>query len=100
MYYQIQITKTSKGIGKKENYQIFDDVMEEFKTKEDVENYLKDNYRKCKRQKMYVDNKDGTINHIGYIYCFRNKDISHNSDWWLQQDWVTVYQVNRKRVII
>jgi len=44
MYYKITITKTSKGIGSKDDYQIFDNEVKTFATKELALDWLKDEY--------------------------------------------------------
>ena len=48
--------------------------------------YLREQYGKCKKQKMYVDTKTGETKHIGYIYCFKNK-----YDKILEQHWLSFY---------
>ena len=91
-YYKLNIVKTGKDINnKKDNvYTMFDDENLEFETLEDVKNELKERYGNCKRIYCYMDDKEGNPKKIGYIYCFKNKDISHDSKWWYEQDWVNI----------
>lgn len=97
---QLHITRTSKGFGSKDNYQIFDTETKEFNSLKDAKDFLKEEYGTCKRSKMYTDLKDGSSRHIGYIYGFKNKDYSHNSESWLQQDWVDVAKVTYSRITL
>jgi len=97
---QLHITRTSKGFGSKENYGTFDTETKNFDSLKDAKDFLKEEYGTCKRSKMYVDTKDGTSKHIGYIYGFKNKDWSHNSESWLQQDWVDFSKVTYSRITL
>lgn len=100
MYYRIDIVSTSKDPGSKENFQVFNNEHITYKTLDEVKADLKDRYSrvKFKRNKMYVD-KNGEAEHIGYVYRFRNADISHNSPEWIQEDWVKVVCVEEKPVM-
>ena len=49
---------------------------------------------------MYCDDKDGNTRQTGWIYCFKNQDVSHNSEWWYQQDWISITEVSEKEIII
>lgn len=97
---EIVITHTSKAFGSKEDYRAFDITKHNFKTREDAQQYLQDTYGKCKREIMYQDNVAGGAEKIGYIYCFNNKDISHNSAPWHQHDWVSVYSVEKTALVL
>ena len=90
--YKLNIVRTSKVMGnKKENYYTqFDSENLDFKTLEDVKSELEERYGNCKRIYSYIDDKEGNAKKSGYIYCFKNKDWSHNSEWWYQQDWVNI----------
>lgn len=100
MYYKITINQTSKPLFSKQPYQQFNKLTPTFQTLDEVKEYLKENYPKCKREKMYIDKKDNTQEHIGYIYCFKNKDYCHNLEQWLQQDWCTITEVQEKTILI
>ena len=101
-YYKIKIDETSKGMreGADVGYSIFNQREEFFKTIEEVKSYLKEYYGGHKRVKMYCDNKDGKAKQTGWIYCFNNKDISHNSEWWRQQDWISISEIEEKEVLL
>ena len=92
---QLHITETGKGYSPKDNYTILNEQTKTFPDIAAAESWLVEIYGKCKRSKMYVDTKDGDSIHCGYVYGFRNSDISHVPvDKWLQQDWITFYSVN------
>ena len=98
-YYEVIITKTSKPIGSKDPYSNFDKETKYFKTKEEADKFLKETYGKSKKQSMYMDKKDGTSEKVGNIYGFKNKDWSHNSESWYQQDWVEIRKIKSQAVI-
>lgn len=101
MYYKVITTSTSKPCGRtKEEYQTFDSSSENFKTIEEVKNFLQEKYQSCKKVPVYRDKIDGTTEQVGWIYCFRNKDYSHNSKSWNQQDWVEVRELQEKSILI
>ena len=101
-FYEILITSTGKPIGNtKENYTAFNNIRELFKTIEEVENFLKENYQGHKKEKMYIYKKDGQSLHIGYIYSFKNGDVSHYPmEQWYQKDWVEIRKIQAEPVIL
>jgi hypothetical protein len=95
-YYRIDITLTGKPMGRTdEKYSIFDHRTRSFATLNQAREFLTGTYGNCKRVKMYI----GEGRHIGFIYCFINKDISHDSKPWYQQDWVEVSQVDEETTL-
>jgi|TARA_Y100000310_G_scaffold257668_1_gene265799 hypothetical protein len=91
---ELSITETGKGHGSKGQYGIWSIHREHFQTITEAKSWLKDHYGNCKRVKMYQDSEDGQAKHIGYIYGFRNCDISHYPvEKWLQQDLVEFREV-------
>ncbi len=101
MYFKIEINKTSKTpYSKEEHFSTWDNEVLSFGTIEAVKNEIKARYGGVKqKEKMYVDiMKSNGAKHIGYIYHYRNSDVSHNSEEWIQEDWVSVSQVEVKRV--
>ena len=98
-YYEIITNETSKTPFSKENYTCFNSFSESYKTLEDCKQVLKEKYGKCKKQKMFRDRKDGESYQSGWIYSFKNSDISHDSKEWLQQDWVEIREVESKIVL-
>ena len=99
-YFEIETIKTAKPFGNKGNYQVFDGGTKKFKTLEEVKEYLRDEYGNCKRDKQYIDNENNGAVHTGYVYCFKNSDISHDSEGWYQQDWVTIYNIEAKHTLL
>lgn len=99
-YYEVKINRTSKPIGSKEPYSQSDNETKYFKTKEEADKFLKETYGKSKKQSMYIDKKDGTGGEkVGNIYGFKNKDWSHNSKSWYQQDWVEIRKIKSQAVV-
>lgn len=99
---EILITCTSKPMGRTdEGYSTFHEEREVVDDIDAAKEYLKKRYRDCKRQKIYIDKKDQSTEHIGWIYCFRGEDWSHYPvSRWYQQDWVVVYDVSKTPVIL
>ena len=96
---ELNITKASKKIASKEDYTHFDQLKKRFDNLKEAKKWLKETYGKCKKEKMYVDLKSGRSRHIGYIYSFRNADMSHYPvSKWLQQDWVDFLEVKYNRI--
>ncbi len=94
-YYKINVTCTGKPMGRtEEDYSCFDTFNKVFKTLELLKDWLKEQYGKCKRVKMYVDEENNKTSCTGYIFCFRNGDISHIPvQKWYQQDWVEISHI-------
>jgi len=93
---RVEIEKTGKGYGKNEGYHMFDRETKTFKDMLEVKKFLKETYGKCKRVPSYVDTKDGEVKKVGYVYCFKNADLSHYPvEKWLQQDWVSFFELKQ-----
>lgn len=100
-YFKVFVDETSKNLGNnKEDYRIFNQYTESFKTLKEVKNWLKEKYQNIKKVKMYRDKKDGTSYQNGWVYCYKNKDWSHNSESWYQHDWVEIREIKEKLVLI
>ncbi len=102
-YYQISITRTSKNMGSKEplgeGWSTFDREEKKFTTIQEVKTFLREQYRKCKREKIYRDDSESG-HHVGYCYHFKNSDMSHlPGASWYQQDWVEVHEMTGRLVI-
>lgn len=87
--FEVDITCTSKTRFSQEEYQMFRNINKTFDTIEQAREFIADKYNGCKRVKMYQDVTDKP-EHSGYIYCFNDSDLSHNSPVWNQQDWVLI----------
>lgn len=99
--YEVIITMTGKPMGRTDaNYSIFDEEIKRFKTKEEVKAFLQERYNKVKKVPMYQDTANGETIKTGVIYCYKNKDWSHDSKPWYQQDWVTVNETTRKPIVL
>ncbi len=106
--YKVTITETGKPMGrpKKEagyqdgNYHIFNEETEHFRTLKEARAFIAERYGKCKRDKTYNDKPNGEAIHTGFVYCFKNEDISHSPvDKWYQQDWVNIYKMKSEPII-
>ena len=94
-YYRIDVTLTAKPLGSStEPYTVFDYQHHRCDTLVQVQEYLQKSYGTCKRVKLYVGERQEQ--HIGYMYCFQNSDISHASKPWWQRDLVTVVKVHEE----
>lgn len=91
---QLNITMTGKGYAKGSRWQQMHHERLDFSDMAEARKYLRDRYGKCKRVPMYADKKSGETIKIGYVYGFRNSDVSHYPvDKWIQQDWVEFLEV-------
>ena len=91
---QLLITQTGKGYSPKDTFCRFNQQTLPFSDMAAARKYLKEQCGKCKRVPMYVDGADNKPVKCGYIYCFRNDDISHVPvEKWIQQDWVEFREV-------
>jgi hypothetical protein len=93
--YQIRIQETAKGFSPNDFWtKLSVPEHHSFSDLKEVKEYLKKKYGKCKRVPMYYDDKDGKPIKCGYIYGFRNADLSHYPVVkWLQQDWVSINEI-------
>lgn len=99
-YFKVLITETSKPMGNnREVYRIFNQEEEGFKTFNEAKKWLDEKYNNVKKVKMFRDNKNGEPYQSGWIYCFKNRDWSHMSNWWWQQDWIEIKEVKEKIII-
>lgn len=101
MYYQIRISETASNTLKEEKHR-FNEYSKDLKTLEGVNEFLIKRYGKmpAKRNKIYVDNEDGTSTEVGFLHSYWNSNRSHNSKSWHQTDWVTITEVVEKPVLI
>jgi hypothetical protein len=106
-YFKLVINETGCNTPKQVDESTnFNQIVEKRKTIEEVEAYLKDRYGKtipkAHREKrcVFVDKTDGSIERVGFLYSYWNKDWSHNTKSWFQTDWITVSKVVEKPVLI
>ena len=99
--YQIKITMTGRSYKTKDEYATFDTKDVNCRTFAEVKEYLDKEYGTCKRVKMFRDyvGEYPRTNHVGWIYCFNNSDISHSPvEKWRQQDWVEVVELKHRTI--
>ncbi len=90
---ELHITRTGKSYSPKDEYRTFDFQRKSFPDVAAAKAWLKEEYGNCKRGFIYVDDQNGKAKKAGYIFGFRNSDLSHHPvEKWLQQDWVSFYE--------
>ena len=90
---QLTITATCKGYHPSSQWSIFDTRKKTFPSIQTAKDWLKDEYGNCRRYKMFQDVGDEMVQ-TGYIYGYRNSDISYLPvEKWLQQDWIEFQRV-------
>jgi hypothetical protein len=80
---------------------VFDEAVMSFNTIEEVKDYLRNNYKGITPEAMYIDRTAGKKSmpyRIGWIFCFWNQDISHNSEKWWQKDWIELREETTSNV--
>jgi len=99
--YQLIISETGRN-SLKEEASLFNVINESFKTMFDIKEYLIDRYGKIPKgkNKIYIDNKKGKAQEIGFLHSFWNSDISHDSKAWFQTDWIEVRETASKPILI
>lgn len=91
---QLTITGTAKSYHPVAGWYGMGEQRQDFPDMKSALTYLKGRYGNCSREKMYIDRKDETAIHCGWIYGFRNSDISHYPvERWLQRDWVSFHRL-------
>jgi hypothetical protein len=100
--YKIKITETGRHNLK--TAATFFNIKETFSfvTLEEINAFLVNRYGKMpsKRNKVYVDDKDGNAKEIGFTHSYWNNDISHNSKKWYQTDWIEIVEYTEEPVLI
>lgn len=95
-HYEVSITKTAKTWGpQKTGYHIFDHQLEKFNSISEIRDFLKNEYGKCKKSKVYRDVEDGKTEHTGWVYHFKEE-----CDRVWRQDWVTLYAVTVQSFVL
>lgn len=98
-FYEINATFTAKPIRPKSTRHIYDQKKIQLPTIAAVREWIADNLpAKCKREKIFIDDINRNAQHIGYIYSFKNRDLSHHSEWWWEQVWLDVRQLTSQRL--
>jgi hypothetical protein len=89
-YYEMYIRCT--GSDDDDVYSCFNEEELTFETLLDAVAYLDREYAHADRLPMYSDRGEGS-EQCGYVYSFKNSDVSHASKEWYQVDWVTIYHI-------
>lgn len=97
-YIKLIITETGKGIGSKEDYENFNQITHRFEDINQAKKYVNTRYGNHKREPIFIDNKSGKQQQIGFSVGFRNQDISHNRNWWTQRDWIEFLKIDEEFV--
>ena len=103
MYYKVHISETARNNPKLEvdENRRFNDIVEKFKTLDEVKEFITDHYGKIpKRKDGNTIYRDPNGKPVGFLHSFWNKDISHNSESWWQTDWIEVTSVTETPVLI
>jgi hypothetical protein len=93
---RLVITKTSKVAGTKDRPQIYDQTSKNFRDVSEAKKYLKEEYGKASRQKMYADTKDGKTIQTGYVYKYKDKDFDRDRNKYVHfvgNDWIEFQEV-------
>jgi len=96
IFYKLEIIETSKPSPRStDDFDTFNIISEKFEKLKEVKELLSDRYGTDKptNNKIYIDNKKGEAQVVGFIRTFWNKDMSHNSKSWWQEDWVSIQKV-------
>jgi len=106
-YYEVSVRCTGKTVGDKRQagFDLLDIYVKTFGTIAEAKAFIKEQYGGRKKQKMFVDKKDGSTQHVGYIYSLGIvEDVSHtrseDNKPWYQQDWVEVKEIKATTIII
>ena len=96
-YFEVKITETVSDKSDPENPRnvIINKKSMRCRTKEDVKDYLKEQYGKVPtgKNKIYVDGKNGEAIEVGFTH-------THNGLGQRQTDWVEILEVESKRALL
>lgn len=109
-YYKVLITETSEE--EKEDLdgncdiitRAFNDFSQSFRTLKEAKDFIHDRYDGVKLEEtddngIYIDVGDKT-KRIGTTYKYKNSDVSHDSEEWMQCDWVEIRKVTEDNIIL
>lgn len=99
-YYEVLVSQTCKAIGSKENYYLWNKETKKFHTVKEIKDFLKEQYGKCKRKKIYNDGITGEPKHVGYTYHYNTPKVSHDDQPKNNIDWVTMQEIKATPIII
>jgi hypothetical protein len=98
-YYNVTITQSAKRKGNNPApFRIYNEGSFHFSTEQEVKEFLRDEYPKCKRVPAYLDRSDGSSHQVGWIYChsfYEDVYLPHVIEiqhYW-GQDWVKIEKI-------
>jgi hypothetical protein len=99
-YYKVFINRSSKNVGSKEGYTVFDKQEEFFKTVTEAKKWIDEKYGSFKKVKMYKDGNDNQPYQCGWIYCFKDYTWEDGKKFWFwEQDWTEIKEIKEKTVL-
>lgn len=97
-FYSVRITETGADLFSSV-YRFIDERSFNFDNLQATIDFIAQRYENRKRQKMYVDGENGEALHVGWVYKYRNADVSHSPvEQWNQCDWVQIVEVREDTV--
>ena len=99
-YYEVVRTRTAKPVGNNIDWSTWDRDRATFPTIQEAKKYLKDEYGKCKKTRIYKDGDNGEAVHVGYIYSYNTPPCTYGDCHHNNQDWVEVREIKSTIVII
>ncbi len=103
-YYEVLIHQTSRPVnGKPMLYETFNIERKSFGTIAEARKFIEEMFwHKCKRTKMYVDRKDGSAQHVGWIYHYKVPKSTQDprDHGYYEQDWVEVREIHATPILI
>ena len=96
---KLVITETYKTCPSDKNWRKGEIICETFEENSEFIQYLINRYGKLPhgKNKIYMDDKDGNSIEVGFIHSLWNKDWSHNTKPWFQQDWIEFWKEDNSR---
>jgi len=101
-YYKIHIDSTARNHLKAEP-ELFNSEEIMAKSRDDVLRKLIDRYGKLpsRKNKIYHDYMNGSVEEIGFTHSFWNRDYSHAGEKsWYQTDWITALHVTEVTTLV
>lgn len=98
-YYDVLIHKQAKPVGTKQGYMNYDVTEKTFKTEEDFEKYLNENYPTGTIKKTYQDTVSGETYESGFIIAYNSEEYDSDKGKYVKyhhQDWFAVNKVESR----
>lgn len=96
-YIEVKVTETVKEPRSGMGFDSVNQIIRPFDNMAKAIAWIEDRYAHVKtKSKIMQDRAKGGSEHVGTIYHYRNADLSHSGKEWMQEDWVLVYEIDRK----